>query len=119
MITGSCPHVQTTDSPRSSPRNLTVQVGQFHKPHSGYRPRLVLLPITLGLFERLCVEWHIFRTGQRLGLSHKAVLARLAVERCQLLPMWREEWEKWFRVECEEMGDDTFGGSVLKPQLRS
>jgi len=33
--------------------------------------------------------------------------------------MRREEWEKWFRVEREEIGDDTLGGSVLKCQLWS
>ena len=118
MIMGSGPHVQTTDSPRLSSQNQKVQGIQSHRPHSGYRPRLTLLPPALGLFERECVERCIFHTCQRLGLGHKAVLARLTVERCQLLPMRREEWEKWFRVERKEIGDDTFGGSALKRQLR-
>src|SRR5258706_12238808 len=117
MITGSGPHVQNNPPFEfSKPKGAR---GQFHRPYLGYRPRLALLPPALGLFERQCVERCIFRTGQRLGLSHKAVLARLAVERCQLLPMRREEWEKWFRVEREEIGDDTFGGSMLKHQLGS
>ena len=117
MITGSSPHVQNYSPLEfSKPKGAR---GQFRKARLGYRPRLALLPPALGLFERQCVERCIFRTGQRLSLSHKVVLARLAVERGQLLPMRREKWEKWFRVEREEIGDDTFGGSLLKRQLRS
>ena len=119
MITGSGPHVQTTDCLPfgfSKPEGVG---GQLHRPHLGYCPRLALLPSPFGFFERLCVEWCIVRTGQRLCLCHKAVLARVAVEWCQVLPMRREQWEKWFRIEREEIGDDTFGGSVLKRQLQS
>ena len=83
------------------------------KPHTlGYRPRsLALLPPALGLLECPCVERRIVRAGQRLGLSHEVVLARLAVELCQLLPVRREEREQRFRVEREEVGDDAFCGS--------
>jgi hypothetical protein len=111
-MTGSGPHVAEYSKSKGTG-------GQLHRPHLGYRPRLALLPPALGLFEGPCIEGRIICTGQRLSLSHEAVLARLAVERCQLLPMRREEREKWFRVECEEVGDDTLGGSVLKRQLQS
>ena len=81
-------------------------------PHSGCLLRLALLPPTLSLFKRPCVEGRIVRTGQSLGLGHEVILTRLAVERCQPLPIRREEREERFGVERKKVGNNTPGGPV-------
>ena len=75
-MTGASPQAQrTTVSPRFRVLDSESVQSQPDTPHSGCLLRLALLPPTLSLFERPCVEGRIVRTGQSLGLGHEVIFA--------------------------------------------